>query len=363
MIEDVRARLRTGWLPAVALIGFAGASAPVRVDAVTVEAFWLPTRRIDTAERTRLKSIAAAVAKQLGATLISAPAAPGLRESVAHARSLMVQGALDDAAALLDRTLAERSIDRLDADDQADWIAGTVRRVSLALARGEVGRARQLLARLLRFDPGFALAPGENTPPLRAALADVRSELGIAPPIPPADLEPACRSADVLLVARAMSTGVQVIRFDACAEIARAELEGGPIAIAELAHSQAAAPPRAHARKNGRVELIAGAALAVAGLALASTGSYFAERAASREAAIDRDCTVASPCASPDLHAWIDEYDTARIAASALLPIGAAALAAGSALLVLGARRHRGPTTRALAPAHPHALLEATWAF
>jgi hypothetical protein len=328
--------------------------------AATVTAFWLPTRTVDAAERARLAEVASSTARRLGSTL-AAPDRGGaaLEEQLARAKRLMMQGALDDAAAVLDPVLAETALDRMDASAQSEWIAAAIRRASIALARGEMGQARQLLVRLVRYDPQFELGAGENTPPLHAALLDVQKQLGADPPIDPAELGVACHAADVVLVARASQKGAQIVRFDDCKEVARATLAADIEQVAEaLARVERPRPARAEPRPS-RAMLIAGPSTAAVGLALASAGIYFAVHAVSREHSIDGQCTTASPCQGSDLQKWVSDYDASRISASVLLPLGAAALVTGTVLLIVGMKRERAFRAFAVAPAS----VAGTWAF
>src|SRR5262249_27990530 len=147
----------------------------------------------DAELRARAASIAARIAERVGGAVQPEDRSPiDLSPRLAHARQLAVQGALDEAAAALDATFVDavRELGRI-ADGPA-FLTGHIRRSSIALARGEVTVARQLLARLHRYDPAFTLVPIESTPQLRASFQDVVAQLGPDPPVEPADLGDEC---------------------------------------------------------------------------------------------------------------------------------------------------------------------------
>src|SRR5262249_18565260 len=95
-----------------------------------------------------------------------------------------------------------------------EFVVGHVRRAAIALARGELTQARALLSRLHRYDPTFALQHQEQTPQMAAVVADLRSQLGDAPPLDAADLG-ACQAHALLLVGRPRAgDSLELLRFD-----------------------------------------------------------------------------------------------------------------------------------------------------
>ncbi|HUS66685.1 MAG TPA: hypothetical protein VMZ28_19245 [Kofleriaceae bacterium] len=216
-----------------------------------------------------LEARAARVALGLRRSLGGAAAPEGDRSALAadasatlaRGRELHASGALDEAALVLDQGLeaTARAPHRFAASEVV--VASHLDRATIALARGEDARAELLLERLLRWDPTFALAPGEGTPRLVQAVADVRRRLGRTPELRAADLGAACTLGDVVVVARpAAAARIELQRFDGCRRVASAtvrpadvdpavELLGGRAdAFRFTAEPTSAASPRLIAR-------------------------------------------------------------------------------------------------------------------
>jgi hypothetical protein len=275
------------------------------------------------------------IARRFGGRIAKDVAPLDLNERLERARALAIAGKLDGAAALLDTVLdeGERAPERV-ADPSA-FIAGQVRRVSIAIARREVARARSLLSRLLRYDPTFIPTSDEDSPQLSHLLAEVRRPLSAAPVLDAADLGDACHLVDVLIVARIPN---ELSRFDNCRLVAQASTGSDEEVVETLSR---VVPPSVFAERRSRGKVIAGAVVAAAGVVLAATGIYFAATAASRANHIADNCSSAAPCPLGELSRRGDAYDSAKISAAVILPIGAAALATGAALYLVGRKQAR----------------------
>jgi tetratricopeptide (TPR) repeat protein len=211
--------------------------APARADGPAerrVTGFALPTRRTDHDELTRRAArVAALVAHRIGAQF-SQPGALGgadvdVDELLTRARALERSGQLEEAIATYDAALETGARAPFAIGRATAWIEAAVARASLALARGEQERARDLLVHLVRMDPGFDLSASEARPSMRDELARVRTELGARPDVDRRTLGRACQAnIDVLIVARPLpSGGTEFLRFDRCRLRSRAELGGG----------------------------------------------------------------------------------------------------------------------------------------
>src|SRR5579884_2306881 len=111
-----------------------------------VRALLLPTRRADAAElRDRVTRIARLLAPQAGGVAIDDDGSDEAGNILLRAQRLAAAGALDDAAAVFDAALEATSRAPHHAADPAALVAAHVTRASIALARGEPGRADQLL--------------------------------------------------------------------------------------------------------------------------------------------------------------------------------------------------------------------------
>jgi hypothetical protein len=226
---------RIAWLVAVAaalaaaLAARPGAAAPAPTAPAVreVAAVTLPSRAPGAAAlATRVQRVGARLAGIRGMDL----SVPGRSETevadvattLARAQELAAAGSIDEAARLLDGALeAGARAPHLYANSDA-LVSAHVTRASIALARGEDALAAALLGRLLRWDPAFALADGEDTPRLSAALAATRKQLGETPALRPEDLGGLC-AVDELLVARPLGGGrVEVQRLARCKPLASA---------------------------------------------------------------------------------------------------------------------------------------------
>ena len=291
--------------------------------------------------RAHLDSIGALTASRLSVPFRPnlAPQLP-LADRLKRARSLSVAGKIDEAAQLLDEVLAEgtRAPERI--PEPSSFVAGALRRAAIAMGRGEAQVGQEILERLYRWDPTLTLAPVDATPPLTAALEEIRTRFGKSPPLVRTDLG-ALDTAAITLVARRTADGLEVSRFD------DGQLTTRVIARAtdrEVALELARVPAQKALTKRGsqlaRKEMIAGPVLAAIGAELAGTGIYFAVHAASRIDAINRGCTMTMPCNNTQNGAWGSDQHSSTAVASVLLPVGAALLVTGTVLAVVGAR-HR----------------------
>jgi hypothetical protein len=372
-VEDVSHRWRypklmiswsvSAWRCFLAVTLFASEAAAT---APTLSVVVLPSRRPDAGSlRDRVHAVAESVAARLGAAVVptQTPRSLDIVARLDRARHLALEGSIDEAAALMDPTLDEatRTIDALDVSAATELVTAVVRRAVIALARGEVALARRLLSRVLTYDPTFDLLPIERSPQVRAALDDVRRELGADRPLDPTDLGDACTHAAVIIVGRPSSTGtgatIELSRFDQCRLVARSTLSATDreaSAVATL--SQAALPrePGDRERRLARGRMVGGAVIALAGLALVATGAYYAAHAADLKGGLDR-CTATAPCRGELLLSQGDDFDRSRITASTLLPVGVAALVASVVVFALAAKHRR--SGRTLAVLHP------AWAF
>jgi tetratricopeptide (TPR) repeat protein len=110
------------------------------------------------------------------------------REALPLADSLMADGALEDAALLLDRTLSARGNSR-------EVLLGALQRRGLVAARaGQVEIARGNFARALALDPSLQLA-NDADQPTASAWADAQKQLADRKPlglshVPPKDVRP-----------------------------------------------------------------------------------------------------------------------------------------------------------------------------
>jgi hypothetical protein len=170
-----------------------------------------------------------------------------------------------------------RELHRLDRS--ADLIAAHIWRISIAQARGESGRASELLARAIHYDPLLDLEPGERSPQLSAAVDEARRS--IADPPLPADLGDACREFAVVITGR-MSTSpgaagdapqLELFRFDGCILVARTVVSGdGDADLAPLLEPEIDPAVAAAARPRRLTDAVAGRALRIAGIAASGLG-------------------------------------------------------------------------------------------
>jgi hypothetical protein len=217
-----------------------------------VAAVTLPSREPGAALlATRVRSLGAALARAHRATLVDSPgpatASGDVAITLARAQDLADAARLDEAAHILDAALevAVRAPHRFADSDVL--IAAALTRVSIALARGEAELAAGWLERLLRWSPTLALAPTEDAPRLRAALASARARLGAQPALRPEDLGGLC-AIDEVLVVRTLAGGSEVQRLRGCRVVARvtvAEVDSSVLArldVAPIEPERAAAP-------------------------------------------------------------------------------------------------------------------------
>jgi len=243
-----------GAAPAVAAPGKPGAPAVTTRPAATtrpaVEALALPSRQGHTEVADAARRTARALAARLGGVAGPPPSGASGASSAANRDpsadssadptadptddvvaalsrgvALSRAGDLDRAAAALDPALDAGARSPQQIADPAGFLAAHVTRVSIALARGEVARADALLARVLQYDPAFALSADEDSPRMRDALARAHDRAGRLPALAVATLGDACRG-HVLVVARGLVTGsTELLRFDGCRLVAQAVVQ------------------------------------------------------------------------------------------------------------------------------------------
>jgi hypothetical protein len=205
-----------------------------------------PTRRGDAqALRDQAVRVSRLLASRTGSVVLGADDGDPSREEPAilqRAQRLAAAGALDDAAAVFDAALDTATHAPSRVADSAELVTAHVTRASIALARGESGRAEELLERVLRFDPGFALLPTEDSPRMRRAVEEARRKLGSQPELRAADLGRSCASeSGVLVVARSLGPDrAELLRFDDCKLTTTTALRGDdePLAAALLLPSE-----------------------------------------------------------------------------------------------------------------------------
>jgi hypothetical protein len=229
----------------------------------------LPTRALDgAAVAAQLRRLATELARARVERL--APPPPPLRVDLDGPLAQARAGAIDEAAAPLDQALDQAAAAPERIEEPALLVEAHLARAAIALARGEVERARALTERLVRWDPAIALLPTEGSPRLRAALDQAKQTLGPAPPLAREDLGGCERSA--LLVGRRQAEGaLELSRVEGCRVTARVVLpargdERAALArLGLLAVARGAAPPTARSRA-----WVWGVAIAVAALAAAA---------------------------------------------------------------------------------------------
>jgi hypothetical protein len=191
-----------------------------------VVGFALPTRRSDAQA---LAGRAQRVAKNL-AKILALPDLPDARSRgqliylgplLERARSLSLAGSLDEAANTFDSALAMgvKAPDRL--AEPAQFVSAHVDRASIAFARQEGSLEAELLERLLRYDPSFALRPAESSPQMRATLDEVRRRIGAHPSLNPSDLGEVCQGNNVVVARFLEGNALELSRFSDCKFIAQ----------------------------------------------------------------------------------------------------------------------------------------------
>jgi hypothetical protein len=197
-----------------------------------VRALVAPTRRSDAqALRDQTARITRMLAARVGGSMLAADDGDASAELgiLQRAQRLASSGALDDAAAVFDAALEAETRTPNHVGDHPDFVTAHVTRAAIALARGESGRAEELIERLLRYDPGFVLLPAEDSPRMRRTVDEVRRRLGPRPELRASDLGQNCAGeASVLIVARALPADrAELLRFDDCRPTASAVLGAG----------------------------------------------------------------------------------------------------------------------------------------
>jgi hypothetical protein len=228
------------------------AVAPALAAADGLDGFALPSRRDDAAALTRrAQAVADALAREVGGCCRRAPGAEDLSATLAAAGKLQAAGRLDEAADSFDAALRRGSDAPHRVADPAGFVGALVARASIALARGETRLGESLLGRALRYDPTFALAPGEDSPTMRSALAREKVRLGDPIGLEVHDLGAACGElSPIIVVARFAAGGAEFRRFDGCKLVA-AVVAAPSQSAQEIARSLAGAAPGGDARTSG----------------------------------------------------------------------------------------------------------------
>lgn len=313
----------------------------------TIAGIALPTRRT-TSLALRAREVATALAQlDHDLQLVVHDQPLDLSRPFGRAELLYSQARFDQSASVLDAALDQAAPIPHRIADPAALVSAMVKRISIAIARGESARSEELIARLLHYDPASALLPAEDDPRTHAALEVVRSKLGPSPPLGPDVLAELCRVAAVVIVARAVEAeGVEFIRYDRCRIVAqfRALTASDDVrAAAQLVvHSaerplpgtaasrpiNAAEPPR-----FARPMVVAGAATLGVGIAAITAGGVFFALAKSSSDELNRTPENAPYNADLD-----HELHRRQQIGAVSLALGATAAATGTVLLVIGLR-------------------------
>jgi hypothetical protein len=318
----------------------ARADAPARVVAVA----W-PTRAVDwVAHQARVLRAATRVAQRLAAPAPTDPKASviDLSGRFARAQAALVAGRLDEAARLFDAAIedAARAPHRL--GNGGELITAYVARASIGLARGEQARAKDLLARALRYDPGLTLTVTEESPALASALEEARQRAAAPAPIAPADLAPVCRDSGTFVIGRALGVdSIEWSRWDGCRQVSSIALPAGTpdeevssAIIDPASHSAAIARKAEPSRTRKRWPI--GAGIGAAGLVLTISGGVLVGLAANKYDQLLTTCGVDATCRS----SYTSDWDAREKAGWALLGIGSAALVGGIVWAIIDAKRH-----------------------
>jgi hypothetical protein len=314
-------------------------SAPASAKA-TLTHFVLPSRRAGAPARAaRLERMAATVSQRLAVERAAVSSDVDVAPAVNRAKSLALEVKLDEAAALIDETLA-RAMSRLDRlSSPSPFVSGHLDRISIAIARNEGDKITQLFDRLLKFDPAFALAGDERRPRLSQPLESARKRLAPTPTLSADDLGASCRAADVVLAARGLDAStLEIFRFDRCQLVARATSAneaGDAAAAAELSKEPFAGAPAAVTVEKTRKIYWVPLGLGIGAIAIGAVGAGLTGSAAADYYDLRGQCGQTGDCAP-------SSADTARAkerAGYALIGI-AGALAVTSVIVWLVQRRH-----------------------
>ena len=188
---------------------------------VGLDGLALPSRRSDAAQLARrAQAVADALAREIGGCCRRAGGGEDVSGALATtlaAAQLKEAGRLDEAADSYDVAIRRGTDAPHRLSDPAELVTAHAARAAIAFARGEAKVGEALLARLLRYDTTFALAPGEDSPTMRAALDRVKTRLGASPAAVAGDLGGACRElSNVVVVARFVADGAEFRRLDGC---------------------------------------------------------------------------------------------------------------------------------------------------
>ncbi|MGE3459591.1 MAG: hypothetical protein AB7O24_31050 [Kofleriaceae bacterium] len=134
-----------------------------------------------------------------------------------RSQPLIAAGSIDDAANILDVALDAGARRPSLVSDPGAFVAGTISRVQIALARGETPRAEELIERLMRYAPALKLTVEEDSPKVREVVERVRARIGARPKLRLTDIGDDCQGeVDVLLVSRSLGDTQELTRFDRC---------------------------------------------------------------------------------------------------------------------------------------------------
>ena len=327
----------------------------VRTDAgegPVILALPLPSRAPDTAElATKTVELAERLARIWHGRMWRPPTSAGLRTSessdiearLERAEALSFTSDVDRAAALYDAALDDgaRALHRVARPDL--FVTAHVRRAAIGLARGEREHVRDLLSRIVRYDPNFDLLPNEGSPQMRAALKEIAGSSASRPrdngaSLLATELQGSCSAADVLLAARRLpNRQIEFSRFDHCQLIARSS--GDPSSVIAILSQPIpfGAQTKTERSPARRTKLAAGITLLAVGLALGIAGTYFAVEAASDRANYNNGCSPSLPCPGEELRRRLDRYNQDTTIGTTVWAIGGTSLIGGAILTALGA--------------------------
>jgi tetratricopeptide (TPR) repeat protein len=221
----------------------------------TVAGIALPSRGHD-GDTERARRIADRLALALHGRVATADrsASDDLAIRLERARALYHKVDFDRSAAAFDDVLERAARAPHKVTEGSLLVAAAVTRATIAVARAETKRMRQLLERFLTYDPTFSLLAEERQATVGAELEKARLRLGARPALREDELADACGQAEILVVVR-HSFGKEaliVTRLDACREAL--EIEVAPRTDDDTIATQLATAPwhesvfRAHDR-------------------------------------------------------------------------------------------------------------------
>jgi hypothetical protein len=310
----------------------------------TVVGVLLPSRGAASAERAA--NLTKRLSEKWNGVLETAPPHPDLAARLERARALASSGHVDEAANVYDAAL-EDGARAIAQTSGGDFVRAHVQRAAIALARGENERGRALLARLLSYDPTFALLPNERSPQLVDALEAARGSVRRGPEVMNEAAQSACHSADVLVLFRARGDGqLDMARYDRCAIVGSASGTDDEL-IRALESPRPQLTHAVQSRPRDRAKVIGGIVTLSLSLGLLVTGTYFAADAAQDRENLNHGCSPTMTCTSDELSRRYDQYHLSTTLAATLSAVGAAGLIAGGLVIHMGTRS--SPKTLAFA--------------